>query len=324
VTREACATSIDRRIWRRRYASEYHSRGRRPITLNSPHKAVLFADVCDSTSIYETLGDTRALALINRLFRKLEERIGTHSGALAKTLGDGIVCHFPSPEAAFHTACEMQSIVLDGAMPRQPKLSIKIGFTYGPVVPKGTDVYGDTVNVCARLVSLAAAGQVLTTRETVDALPEGLRGRCRQLYPLKVKGRTHEITVCDVLWHPDPDITATDDLRPKRPRAGEYVCKLVYAGGTFVVTPEGTARLGRDKDNDLHRRPVSERDLSSHRRQHARSDVEARGGAPWRARLDRPWRLGPGPRRARPSLPARTPLASEVQCTASARLLAGF
>jgi hypothetical protein len=162
----------------------------------------------------------------------------------------------------------MQSIVLDGAMPRQPKLSIKIGFTYGPVVPKGTDVYGDTVNVCARLVSLAAAGQVLTTRETVDALPEGLRARCRQLYPLKVKGRMHEITVCDVLWHPDPDITATDDLRPKRPRAGEYVCKLVYAGGTFVVTPEGTARLGRDKDNDLM--VTSPRASRSHARVYAR------------------------------------------------------
>jgi class 3 adenylate cyclase len=238
------------------------------IVVNSPHKAVLFADVCDSTSIYETLGDTRALALINRLFRKLEERIGPHSGALAKTLGDSIVCHFPQPDAAFHTACEMQNIALDGAIPGQPKLSIKIGFTYGPVIPKGTDVFGDTVNVCARLVSLAAAGQVLTTRETVEALPEGLRSRCRQLYPLKIKGRTTEVTVCDVVWRPDPDITATDSLRARPSRAGEYVCKLVYAGGTFIVQPNLAARLGRDKENDLV--VTSARASRSHARVYAR------------------------------------------------------
>lgn len=160
------------------------------------------------------------------------------------------MCHFPLPEAAFHTACEMQNIALDGASPK-PKLSIKVGFTYGPVVPKGSDVFGDTVNVCARLVSLAAAGQVLTTRETVEALPEALRSRCRQLYPLKIKGRSSEVTVCDVLWRSDPDITATEDLRDKPSRPGEYVCKLVYGGGTFVVEPSANARLGRDKDNDL-------------------------------------------------------------------------
>ena len=68
------------------------------ISETTEQRAILFADVCESTRIYETLGDTRALELINRLFAALEREVGAAGGVTVKTLGDGMVCQFREAE----------------------------------------------------------------------------------------------------------------------------------------------------------------------------------------------------------------------------------
>lgn len=209
----------------------------------------MFADVCDSTAIYEEVGDTQALALINGLFARLEKKIKSCGGAVVKRLGDGLVCQFRDPNAAFRAACQLQATAVKGTASAPRKLSIKIGYNYGPVVLKGGDVFGDTVNVCARLVALANPEQVLTTRQSVDALNSGLRVRCRELYPTKVRGRVGEISVCDVLWRTDPDVTETGLAAEMPGRTGQWILTLSYAGETFTV--EDGARMGRDKTNEI-------------------------------------------------------------------------
>ena len=106
-----------------------------------------------------------------------------------KTLGDGMVCQFRDADGAFHAACGMQEAAAAVEAREKSGLKIKVGYTFGPVVLKDRDVFGDTVNVCARLASLANPQQVLTTRETVDSLAGELRARCRELYATKVRGR---------------------------------------------------------------------------------------------------------------------------------------
>ena len=165
-------------------------KGESKIAETSVRRAILFADVCDSTSIYETLGDTRALAAINRLFAVLAKKVKVAKGSVVKTLGDGMVCQFATPDAALRAACEMQEATAALTSPTlRRELAIKVGFNYGPVVPKGGDVFGDTVNLCSRLVDIANPRQVLTTQQTVDALSPGLRKRCRKLLPTKVRGQ---------------------------------------------------------------------------------------------------------------------------------------
>lgn len=217
--------------------------------METAQRAVLFVDVTDSTRIYVTLGDTQALALINQLFGLLDKASARHGGTVVKKLGDGMVCAFPDADAAFQAACDMQ-IAAPGPSPE--RLTIKIGFTYGPVVLSGGDVFGDTVNVCARLVALANAAQVLTTQQTVDALSPELRDRCRQMFPIRVRGRHEEIIACNVLWRADPDITESNLIGATMTRALETVLKLTYQGELRVVRSGGAGmRIGRDKDNDL-------------------------------------------------------------------------
>src|SRR3954465_13481933 len=74
----------------------------------SGQRAILFGDVCDSTAIYEAIGDAKALALVNRLFKLLDKQVNTNGGTTVKTLGDGMVCQFREADAAFHAACGMQ------------------------------------------------------------------------------------------------------------------------------------------------------------------------------------------------------------------------
>jgi len=221
--------------------------------LETAQRAVLFVDVTDSTRIYESLGDPQALALINHLFGLLDKAVVRHGGAVVKTLGDGMVCAFPQPDAAFQASCDMQMVAAaKQAAGAAERLAIKVGFTYGPVVLSGGDVFGDTVNLCARLVALANSGQVLTTQHTVDALSPGLRTRCRQLFPIRVKGRSEEITACDVMWRVDPDVTETNLMRASLARARETVLKLTCQGEMRVMRSGGTGmRIGRDKENEV-------------------------------------------------------------------------
>src|SRR5688572_15769118 len=98
----------------------------------SGQRAILFADVCDSTSIYEQIGDAKALALVNRLFKLLDKQVNSNGGTTVKTLGDGMVCQFREPEAAFQAACGMQEAATKLGSDMKPGLKIKVGYTYGP------------------------------------------------------------------------------------------------------------------------------------------------------------------------------------------------
>jgi len=172
-------------------------------------------------------------------------------GVVVKTVGDGIICQFDEPDAAFRAACELQQATLDvGSGARKP-LRIKVGYNYGPVVLTENDVFGDTVNVCARLMALANPAQVLTTRQTVEALSPGLRRRCRDLYETQIRGRGAPVMVCEVLWRSDADMTKVDLTQAQLAPDGDWILKLSYGGESFVVEPGGSLRIGRDAANDV-------------------------------------------------------------------------
>jgi adenylate cyclase len=223
----------------------------------SEQLAVLFADVCDSTTIYEAIGDTKALAAITALFSVLGGKVKSRGGSIVKTLGDGMVCQFRDAEAAFHAACDIQSAALAAEGGAGPKLAVKVAFNWGPVVMERDDVFGDTVNVCARLAGLAGPHQVLTTQETLDAVTEPSRVRSRKLHPVQIRGRVGEVRVCEVLWRAEDDLDITKAFttsglrRVKAAAPTDWILKLSYGGETRVIEPGGSVTLGRDKTNDV-------------------------------------------------------------------------
>jgi adenylate cyclase len=221
--------------------------------VETAQRAILFAYVTDSTRIYESLGDERAHMLIDSLLGLLGGAAASHGGMVVKTLGDGIVCVFPESDMACEAACDMQLAALSTPAARPAdSLALRVGFTFGPVVLSGGDVFGDTVNVCSRLVTLANPEQVLTTHQTMERMAPALRARCRELFPIRVRGRHEEIIACNVQYREDPDATETNMTRAEITREREMVLKLTYGGELRVVRSSGTGlRIGRDKENDL-------------------------------------------------------------------------
>src|SRR5438045_3035853 len=69
------------------------------------------------------------------------------------------------------------------------RLALRVGFHYGPALETEGDVFGDSVNVAARLVSFANRAQVITSADTAAALSPWLRARTRELDSLTVRGK---------------------------------------------------------------------------------------------------------------------------------------
>lgn len=231
--------------------------------------AVLFVDVSDSTKIYEALGDTVAFAAVRGCLDLLQDIIKAFDGLVVKTIGDGVMCVFPTADAAAMAASEMQVRISRRLNEGETKLMIRVGFLYGPVIQDGDDIFGDSVNVAARMAGLALSGQVITTGATVAALSPLLRNFTRRLDALPVKGKSEEVEVHELLWQTGSDHTVMPTRpAPKTVDSGTASLHVTYRGVT--TTLKGDASFGRDTGNTV----VAIDPTAS--RLHAR--VELRGG----------------------------------------------
>jgi adenylate cyclase len=120
--------------------------------------AILAADVVGYSALME-LAEEATYAEIGRLRREvIEPGIGRHHGRLIKTTGDGILAEFASPLAAVKCGLEIQ----DHLASHQGTLQLRIGINLGDViVDEQGDLYGDGINVAARLESVADPGGIL-------------------------------------------------------------------------------------------------------------------------------------------------------------------
>ena len=173
------------------------------------YAAVLFADVSDSTRLYEQAGDVIASDAIDRCITLLKEKTASGGGRVIKTIGDEIMAVFPTADAAAHAAIDMQGSVA----PLEPvagiKLGIRIGLNFGPVLERDGDIFGDAVNVAARLCAQAQQDQIITSGETLASFSPMVRAACRRLYSIQIKGKTHAVELVQLLWQLDTDEGST-------------------------------------------------------------------------------------------------------------------
>ncbi len=209
-------------------------------------KAVLFADICGSTSLYEALGDGRAFAEISARLDRVREVALSHGGLVLKNIGDEIMCMFPDAVSATLAACGMQSAI--GSCPPVEGMFIgmRIGFHFGSVLQKGDDIFGDTVNTAARMAGIAQAGQIITTAETASLLPSIMRASMRTPISLPVKGKREGVEICEVLWQESDDMTLIAGATHHPPAESSLL--LLHRGEKFVVSSaRPVITLGRDE-----------------------------------------------------------------------------
>ena len=215
--------------------------------------AVLFADVSDSTRLYEAIGDTAAFGNVRQVIDSLKGVTEAFNGRVVKTIGDSLMCAFPDADGAASAAGEMQRQIAQlPPLGSGKKMTIRVGFHFGPVIQDGEDVFGDSVNIAARMAGLALSGQAITTSDTVNMLSSSLRDTMRQINALPVKGKAEEIEVHELMWQASVERTVIPGRTAPPPvsrlKEGPSM-KLVYRGREIVV--KETVYLGRDDSNTV-------------------------------------------------------------------------
>jgi class 3 adenylate cyclase len=210
--------------------------------------AILFADICESTRLYEKAGDEEAYKLNDRslgLMREATERAG---GTVIRTQGDGMLSTFPTARAAFEAAVEMQD-AHEGA-----RVAIKIGIHFGPALRgAGGDVYGDAVNMAARISSQARPGETLLSGDAVNLLPSNYQPRLRVLDSTTFKGKTVASNVY-ILVPEKVDGSETMFGTPMPAMALRPSSALVLTHGDRTLQLDESRRrvvLGRDRQCDM-------------------------------------------------------------------------
>ncbi len=216
---------------------------------------LLFADVSGSTKLFEMRGDVEARRLIAAVLRALSEVTAGHGGRVIKTIGDEIMCTFPGPMQGLLGSVDMQQRIASDPGFAKERLAIRVGLHHGDVlVEEDNDVYGDAVNVAARMAGLAKREQIISTASTLNMLTDASVLRTRSVGQARVAGKQHPIDIIDVMWQEDTsNLTMVQrvDRVDETPTAKNKLV-LRYRGQGLEIDPLSPPfTLGRDRESSL-------------------------------------------------------------------------
>ncbi|MCG8379694.1 MAG: adenylate/guanylate cyclase domain-containing protein, partial [Proteobacteria bacterium] len=215
---------------------------------------VLFADISDSTKLYEDHGDELARKDVATCVEIMTRVMGNFGGRLLKTIGDEIMCVFPEASRLVLAANEMQTGVKKASEEGKfvtGALHIKIGGHYGPGEEQATDVQGEASTRAQAVIKMAKADQILVSRRLFDELPPELQVGSRFFDKLEGDSPGEEEDIFEIIWEVS-GLTMAADTQPKAPRVSHTLLVLEYQGQRVELGQDRpSAVLGRVDGNDL-------------------------------------------------------------------------
>jgi class 3 adenylate cyclase len=148
--------------------------------------AILAADVASYSRLMGADEEGRHERLQVHRRELVEPKISEHSGRVVKNTGDGMLAEFPSVVAAVRCAVELQRAMIDreAGTPEDRRIRFRIGINLGDVIVEYGDIFGDGVNVAARLEALADPSGICISRmvhdQIRDKLPYAFEHLCEQ------------------------------------------------------------------------------------------------------------------------------------------------
>jgi len=145
---------------------------------------LMFSDIEGSTAFNERLGDARWMEVLRAHNDLIDREVAAHGGRTVKTIGDGYMVAFPSPEAGVRCALAIQAAL---AAPSEVlhDVRVRIGLHTGLAVREGDDFFGREVNYAARVASTALGGEVLVSRVLKERLGTGFAFDAERVVTLK-------------------------------------------------------------------------------------------------------------------------------------------
>jgi len=191
------------------------------MTETSPTEVtVLFADICRSMVLFDRLGDQEALNLVIKALELSADIVMQHDGMVIGTIGDEVMCTFAVPRQALIAARQIHKMIQQDKLMQSNQLAMRVGINSGAVVSLSNNVYGDTVNIAARLAQQAKANQSLVSSSTIASIDESLRDQIRPIGQINLRGKAGAIDVYELLGiDAEEEITEVTSNRPLESRS---------------------------------------------------------------------------------------------------------
>ena len=189
-----------------------------------------------------------ALATLRRHRAAMATLIERHEGRIVNTWGDAVIAEFSSVVEAVQCAVEMQQELSghNDALPEAQRMIFRIGINLGDVMLEGDDVYGDGVNIAARLQELAEPGGILISGPVYDQVHNKLSIGFERLGEQSLKNVAHPVTGYRVLQGGAPSRSRAPPPEPsaKSPAAPESATSgLARAWGWYTGLPRASVVL---------------------------------------------------------------------------------
>jgi class 3 adenylate cyclase/cytochrome c-type biogenesis protein CcmH/NrfG len=208
---------------------------------------VMFTDLAGSTAFFARHGDTVGLRWIEEHNRLVVPCVERHQGTVVKTIGDSVMAYFTDPGQAVTAASEIQQSIQEANKERTEgsEMQVRVALHQGLGYLRGGDVFGDVVNVAARLAKACQPAQVLVSEAVYLSLPAKASARLRGVGDVEVRGKSSAAVAYEVLWTDeslyDKLRSRLSSLRPATATAGESGGTIDPGGGRYVILSE----LGR-------------------------------------------------------------------------------
>ncbi|MCH7928955.1 MAG: alpha/beta fold hydrolase [Proteobacteria bacterium] len=170
--------------------------------------AILSADAVGYSRLMEA-DEAGTLAALNAHREELiDPAIAGHHGRIVKLMGDGVLVEFPSVVEAVQCAVDIQRGVAERneTVSQERRIAFRIGVHLGDIIVEDDDIYGDGVNIAARLEGLAEPGGICISRQVFDQVETKLPLGYRDLGARQVKNLARPIHVFEVRF--DGEATA--------------------------------------------------------------------------------------------------------------------
>jgi class 3 adenylate cyclase/pimeloyl-ACP methyl ester carboxylesterase len=159
--------------------------------------AILAADVAGYSRLMNADEAGTLAALLAHRSEVIAPSIARHRGRIVKLIGDGILAEFESVVEAVECAVEVQRTMAERnrGKPDENRMLFRMGVHLGDIIVDGDDIYGDGVNIAARLEGLAEAGGIDISRQAYDQVDRKLPFNFRTLGPQKLKNIPRPVEV---------------------------------------------------------------------------------------------------------------------------------
>lgn len=212
----------------------------RQINRSRKSVTILFTDIQDSTEYWDKHGDVKGRLMVDQHNRLVFPIVRFFRGRVVKTIGDSIMASFKKPEDAIKAAiCIQQALHGMRQKDRKFSLRVRIGIHTGKAIVEDADVFGDVVNVAARVESQGKGNQILVSGGTAAKL-SNKEYRLQRHGSFSPKGKRSEISLYRCDWQQYEDLSRKVNYQSWLPLVPRQKKELlfyiaVFAGAMYFI-----------------------------------------------------------------------------------------